>query len=384
MKRMPWETKSVENQRKAFIEAVNRSRNFSEVCRQFGITRRTGYKWLERYRNGESLNDQSRRPKHFGNKTEAKIEQSILEVRNENPGWGANTIHTVLERSGIEYLPSVRTVNNILKRNGCISEEESLKRKPFVRFEKDFCNEMWQGDFKGEFRMKNDAYCYPLDILDDHSRFCIALEPFPDTKDVVISTFHAAFERYGLPNSILTDNGAQFAGAHKGISRFERWLMDLDILPVHGRIRHPQTQGKIERFHRTLKDELLRHKTFLDLEDAKVQLDLWRDKYNHIRPHEANGMRPPAEVYIKSSRQLPQRIEPFDYPNDLRLIKVNSWGYVRFAGFQVFLSESMADTYVGFRLSEGGDRFLVYYRNFKIAAFDTQSGQLLDRYICKV
>ena len=157
--------------------------------------------------------------------------------------------------------------------------------------------------------------------------------------------------------------------------------MDLDILPIHGRFYHPQTQGKIERFHRTMKSELLNHKTFEDCSEAAEMLRQWRDKYNNERPHEALGMKRPGEIYIPSKRVYPKKIKPFEYSGEHHVIKVNSWGYVRFADKQVFLSETMCGQYLEFRFREDGETFLACYRNFVIAEFSTLDGSLVNRNI---
>lgn len=381
---MPWESKTVEEIRKEFIIAAQHTSNFSSLCREFGITRRTGYKWLERSQSGDSLSDRSHARKTISNKTDSTTEKLILSVREENPGWGGKTIRQVLLNQGYEPLPCVKTCNNILKRNGCISEEESRKHTPFRRFEKDGCNQMWQTDFKGEFLTKDKRYCFPLDILDDHSRFLIKISAFPNTRNVVIPTFKAAFCEYGLPDSILSDNGAQFAGFRHGFTQFEKWLMNLDILPIHGRIKHPQTQGKIERFHRTMKYELLNHKTFDTVSDADKALQDWGFKYNHLRPHEALGMRCPAEVYTPSQRSYTDIIKPYEYGGQYHVIKVNSWGYARFDKWQVYLSETMAGEYIEFRPNPLGDSFFACFRNFKIAEFSAVSGELLFRNISRL
>ena len=381
---MPWECRTVEDQRREFAQAAMYCSNFSALCREFGITRRTGRKWVERYESQQPLTDRSRRPHTSPARTPEEIELLILAVRAENPGWGAKTIHSVLTREGHHDLPCVRTVNNILRRYGCISPEESRKHIPFTRFEKERCNMMWQTDFKGEFRMADGSYCYPLTILDDHSRFSLRIAPRSGTANVVIPVFTEVFVEYGMPESILSDNGAQFAGFRKGYTQFEKWLMDLDILPIHGRIKHPQTQGKIERFHRTMKHELLNHMRIEDLEDAGKKLAAWREKYNHVRPHEALGMKTPGEVYEPSTRQYPEQIPKYEYGGEHHVIKVNSWGYVRFDKFQVYLSETMVDQYIEFRPSPDGESFIACYRNFKIAEFDTEDGQLIHRSIARL
>lgn len=381
---MPWECKTVEDQRREFAQAAMYCKNFSALCREFGITRRTGLKWKERYTACQPLTDRSRKPHTPPTRTPEEVELLILAVRAENPGWGAKTIHRVLERRGCQNLPCVKTVNNILHRYGCISPEESQKRQPYTSFEKERCNVMWQTDFKGEFRMKDNNYCYPLTILDDHSRYSLRIAPRLSTANVVIPVFTEVFQQYGMPDSILSDNGAQFAGFRKGYTQFEKWLIDLDILPIHGRIKHPQTQGKIERFHRTMKHELLNHTEIADIEDAQTKFRLWQDKYNNLRPHEALGMKTPGEVYEPSQRQYESKVKEFEYGGEHHVLKVNSWGYVRFNGWQVYLSETMANQYIEFRTSSDGETFAACYRNFKIAEFDTEDGQLIHRSIARL
>lgn len=381
---MPWECRTVEDQRREFAQAAMHSSNFSSLCREYGITRRTGRKWVERYQSQQPLTDRSRRPHTTPTRTPEEIELLVLAVRADNPGWGAKTIHNVLTKEGYKNLPCVKTVNNILHRYGCICPEESRKRQPFTRFEKDQCNVMWQTDFKGAFQMSDSNYCYPLTILDDHSRFSLKIAPRLSTANVVIPVFTEVFQEYGMPDSILSDNGAQFAGFKKGYTQFERWLMDLDILPIHGRIKHPQTQGKIERFHRTMKQELLNHTNIADIQDAQLKFNCWRDKYNNIRPHEALGMKTPSEVYVPSQKQFIKEIKKYEYGGEYHVIKVNSWGYVRFHKWQVYLSETMKDQYIEFRPSPNGESFIACYRNFKIAEFDTDDGQLIHRSIARL
>lgn len=380
---MPWESKTVEDLRKEFVLAQQECDNFSSLCREFGITRKTGYKWKERYENGETLSDLSRKPATVANKTDIDTEKLIVSLRTENPGWGAKKLKQVLERQGYS-IPSAKTVNNILHRYGCISSDESAKHKPYIRFEKERCNEMWQTDFKGEFKMADNNYCFPLNIFDDHSRFVIKIAPSLTTANTVIPTFRSAFEEFGLPDSILSDNGAQFAGFRQGFTQFEKWLMNHDVLPVHGRIKHPQTQGKIERFHRTMKNELLNHVVMQDINDANRQFQLWREKYNTLRPHEALGMKCPADIYIPSKKNYTDTVKPYDYGTQYHVIKVNSWGYVRFDKWQIYLSETMIGEYIEFRPNPLGDSFVACYRNFKIAEFSTLDGKLINRKISKL
>ena len=380
---MPWKDKTVEELRKEFVEAAERCENFSALCREFGITRATGYKWIDRYEKQEGLNDRSRRPKTTANKTPKETELQIIQTRSQHPGWGAKKIKKALENKGSE-MPCVKTVNNILNRYGCISQEEALKHKPYTRFEKEHCNEMWQTDFKGEFKMQDGTYCFPLDIFDDHSRYVIRIKPSTSTANIVLPTFREAFYEFGVPNSVLSDNGAQFAGFRQGYTQFEKWLMNHDVLPIHGRIKHPQTQGKIERFHRAMNQELLKYYTPTDIQDAERMFDEWRDCYNNERPHEALGMRCPSDIYVPSERVYYDQVKRYEYGGEYHVIKVNNWGYVRFDRWQIYLSETMIGEYIEFRPNPYGDSFIACYRNFAIGEFDVHTGKLIHRKIWRL
>lgn len=375
---MPWMEKRVKMLREEFIaRSLREDRNLSALCEEFGISRKTGYKWIKRYLEEGCLEDRSRRPERMSSRTEEKTERLILEVRQERPRWGAKKIQIYLQRKGYS-MPCVRTVNNVLKRNGLISQEASLARKAFTRFERDQSNELWQADFKGDFQMANGNRCYPLTILDDHSRYALLIDPKPDQKDIQ-SSFVKTFRIYGVPESILTDNGVVFAGLKNGYTQFERSLMDQDILPIHGRAYHPQTQGKIERFHRSLKNEILYLRNIVDLEDAKRTFENWQRVYNFERPHEALGNRCPAEVYTASLRSYCENVSSFDYSSQFRIFRINNWGYLRFAGFQIYISETFRDTFVQLIPVDSDDMVLVCYRNYVIAKIDVQNGELLSR-----
>ena len=263
-----------------------------------------------------------------------------------------------------------------------ISETESQKRKEFLRFQREHCNELWQTDFKGDFLLLDGTRCFPLDIIDDCSRFCLCIDA-KEKAGGIIPSFEAVFKQYGLPKAILSDNGGAFAGFKGGYTLFERWLMDLDVLPIHGRPLHPQTQGKIERFHRTMKNELLKRNAILDLADADKHLKEWRAKYNEIRPHEAIDMRCPADIYIPSERKYPDTIKSYEYSGFHRVLKVNFKGYLRFDSKVFYLSESMVGAELELRL-EGADFASLCYRNYKIAEIDLRTEQLLNRRISRL
>ena len=375
---MPWEQKTVMQERERFVADVeNRIDTVTALCNQYGISRKTGYKWIRRAAEGQRLCDQSRCPHQQPSKTAWETEELILALREANPSWGGKTIKAVLESAGFEGIPSAKTCGNILKRNGCIDPLEAKKHRPFQRFEREKCNELWQTDFKGDFLLGDHTRCYPLTILDDHSRFSIRIEP-KDAAKGVIESFTQAFQEYGLPDAVLSDNGSQFSGFKGGYTQFERFLMDLDVAPIHGRIMHPQTQGKIERFHRTLKQEALRT-TPENMQAAEKLFSEWRFKYNELRPHSALQMKPPASVYHPSTREL-FRPKPYEYDSGARVVKTNNWGYLRFGPIQVYLSETMRNTYLEIRPTEN-ESFLVIYRNYKIAEVDAVEKKLLNRRI---
>ena len=378
---MPWERKTVMEQREEFVERARSGQyTMAALCREYGISRKTGYKWLNRADLGQRLCDQSRRPHRQPSKTAGETEQLIINVRKENPTWGGKTIKAVLEADGHTALPSAKTCENILKRNGWITREESLNHTATQRYEREHCNDLWQTDFKGDFLLGDGTRCFPLDILDDHSRCCLHLEA-KSSATGVIDSFKLVFHEFGLPNAVLSDHGMQFGGARPGCTQFERFLMDLDILPIHGRPYHPQTQGKIERFHRTMKAEILRQQ-YANLAEAERMLQYFRWKYNEVRPHTALGMKTPASVYTPSSRAYFEPKE-FVYDPGVKTIKVNNWGYLRFGPFQLFLSETMADTRVAVRQMDE-DSFAVIYRNYQLAAVDAVTGKVLNRNIRKL
>lgn len=370
---MPWEERGLAQMRKEFVERVQTGeKSKSELCREYGITRRTGDKWIARYEAGESLEDQSRRPFHTPNKTSEAIESTIVEYRRDHPAIGAVKIHRILENRGYTELPSVKTVNNILKRNNLITPKASAAATPYRRFEKSAPNEMWQADYKGHFPLKNGQRCHPLNIIDDCSRFNLcskaqASETFDELKPQLIGVF----EEYGMPFSILCDNGNPWGTQQSpGYTQFEVWLMEHGVLTLHGRPIHPQTQGKEESFNRSMTKELLKFKQFEDMEDADRQFQIYRDFYNNERPHHSLNLDTPSEHYVKSNREYTEEVAPWEYPKELELRKVKSTGYITIRGQGFFLSEAFGGKEIAMRDSHTPGRINLYFRQFKIAQID--------------
>lgn len=329
---MPWSEASVVDQRKEFVTlALKEYANVRELCRRHRISAKTGYKWIARYHAGgdAALADRSRRPRTSPTKTPPEAEAAVLAVRDAHPAWGARKIAARLVADGVADVPAVSTVNAVLARNGRIAEDESDRHKPHVRFERDEPDELWQMDFKGH--VATDAgRCHPLTVLDDHSRFALVLAACADeSAGTVRELLTDTFRRYGMPEKLLCDNGPPWgtAGNGEGHTELSAWLMRLGIGVLHGRPYHPQTQGKDERFHRTLKAEVLAGRQLADLVSAQRAFDLWRPDYNLRRPHEALGMKVPADRYRPSPRAFPETLPALEYGpgDDVRMVQHGGW-----------------------------------------------------------
>jgi transposase InsO family protein len=358
----------------------------SRLCREYGITRKTGDKWLERYKNGEALDNRSKAPFHVANKTHPEKEAKVLEAREAHPAWGARKIHRFLINKGEREPPSKSAIGNILKRNGCITEEASKAAKPYKRFQKDSSNEMWQTDFKGHFGMKDGKRCYPLTVLDDYSRYSLCVDAKAnEQRQGVTESFERLFDENGLPESLLCDNGNPWGNSQTtGYTQFEIWLMEYGILPIHGRIRHPQTQGKAERFHKTIKEELLKHTQLKNMVHAQECFDIFRECYNNERPHEALNMGVPSDFYQSSRRRKPEIITEWEYPNECVLRKVKTTGYFNYGNQGYFLSEALGGKTIAVRESSLKNCINVYFRGFRIARINVRERAFVSRKIYRI
>jgi transposase InsO family protein len=339
------------------------------LCRQFRISSRTAYKWLKRYEeDGEAgLGDRSRRPKHIFHQTVKEMEAKVVEVRAET-GWGGRKIARVLLDQGYEGVPHPNTITDILRRAGKLEGEECQKHKPVERFERGCANELWQMDFKGHFPMEQGR-CHALTVLDDHSRYCVGLRACGDERSrTVKSQLESIFRQYGLPEAILCDNGTSWRGgyAQKGLSQISVWLIRLGVSVLHGRPRHPQTQGKDERFNRTLKQELLQNTTFVDLQDSQYRFDVWRDRYNLIRPHEALALDAPFRHYQPSQRPFPEILPPLEYPANALVRKIHTTGEVTYLDKEYRVGKGLIGEYVELRPTETDGSFDVYFGIIKV------------------
>lgn len=367
---MPWKEVDVMILRKEFVELVQQTgSNIRELCRRYGISSRTAYKWLKRYQQeGEQgLAERSRRPQHSPVHTAPDMEARVLGMR-EQTGWGGRKIARVLQEQGYEAVPHANTITDILRRTGGLDPVEQVKHRPPERFERVHPNELWQMDFKGHFAMLNGR-CHPLTVLDDHSRFCVGLKACGnETGTTVQGHLQSLFRQYGLPKAILCDNGNPWGSGYPELelSQLAVWLIRLGVQPLHGRPAHPQTQGKAERFHRTLKAELIQGRTFTDLADCQRHFDPWRDRYNLIRPHEALLLDPPIRHYACSMRSFPEALPTLEYDSGMIVRKVQGNGHITYHDREYRVGKGLIGNYVLLQPTPTERVFDVYFCHYKV------------------
>ena len=333
--------------RQEFVElALHQSVPFADLCRRFGVSRQTGYKWLNRYKKDgvAGLADQSRRPLHSPSITPPALEQHVLGVRARNPAWGARKIARFLRDQTPVPPPATSTITGILHRHDRITPRASADATAWQRFEREQPNELWQMDFKGHFATVGEGRCHPLTVLDDHSRFNVVLQACAfETTATVQAHLERAFATYGLPRQINTDNGAPWGASRQlgQLTELAIWLIRLGIRVSYSRPYHPQTNGKNERFHRSLKAEVLAGRTFMTHREAQTEFERWRELYNNRRPHEGIGMSTPVKRYRPSTRVWPSTISEPQYGPDDEIVKVDWHGHFTFRGRELKVSRSL-------------------------------------------
>jgi transposase InsO family protein len=372
---VPWQEKTTMELRYEFVvlaEQAQAERKMSALCQQYGISRKAGYALLKRYKAEglEGLTERSRRPKTSPTQTAEMITEHIVILRKQHPTWGARKLKARLEALGHTDLPSVTTVNHILKRQGCIEKVESLKHKAWKRFEHEAPNDLWQMDFKGHFSLLTQERCHPLTVLDDHSRFNLTLTACRNEQgSTVQAELIKTFRRYGLPKRFTVDNGPPWGTRNDEdtYTQLTVWLLQLGIKVGHSRPYHPQTQGKDERFHRTLKAEVLQNPPFPSFEQCQKAFDTWRNIYNCQRPHQALGLQPPVKRYAVSPRPYPEKLECFEYGPDDQIRKVFKDGYFRFKGGTFKVSQAFYGQNIALRPSSQDGQWDVYFCHQKVS-----------------
>lgn len=377
---MSWKT-SIMVQRAEFVSLASvEGQSFSEACFRFGISRKTGYKWMNRFTSeGEAgLTDRSRRPKKSPGKSSTKTESMVVTLRGKHPRWGGRKLRQRLLDLDRKKVPSASTITSILGRHGLLSELEGAGQpRAIQRFERASPNELWQMDFKGHFPMVGGGRCHPLTVLDDHSRYSIGIRACGNEQGVtVMQELVGMFRQYGLPIQMLMDNGSPWGDeGGQPWTVVTSWLVRLGIRVTHIRPHHPQTQGKDERFHRTLKAEVLRDRSHLDLSACQRDFDPWREVYNRERPHEALGMKVPASRYRMSERRYPEVLPSVEYGSEMQVRRVQSNTVISFRGHLVRIGKAFIGQPVGLLPSREDGLYEIFYCEQRIGWIDIRDAE---------
>jgi transposase InsO family protein len=345
---MPWQPKDLMDTKLEFVElALKAGANRRELCRRFGISPKTGYELIKRYASEGSvgLEPRSRRPLNAPARSSAQVEQAVIELRREHPRWGGRKISAWLAVAGrLQPVPTHSTVTRILHRHGLILRASSDAATAWHRFEHDAPNALWQMDFKGHFETAHGR-CNPFTVLDDHSRYSLAIAACSKADAATVKTrLERVFGHYGLPLRINADNGSPWGTPRQPentLSELAIWLIRLGIRVTYSAPYHPQTNGKIERFHRSLKAEVLDGGGFADMVRAQRAFDTWRRLYNHERPHQALELQTPASRYSPSPRSYPSVLPSIAYADDDIVVNVGWNGWLKFKGKHVHLSNAL-------------------------------------------
>lgn len=377
---MSWEEKTKMKQREEFVKmAIQESANIKELCRKYNISRKSGYKWIQRFKETGNCEERSRKPHHSPKATQKKIEDKIVILRQKHPTWGGRKIRARLVQTGNKDIPSAPSISKILKRNGLITTHPHKSTNAWTRFEHENANDLWQMDFKGHFLMDDGNRCHPLTILDDHSRFCVCLKACAnELGQTVKEALIEVFMRYGLPVRINCDNGAPWGSSNKDVlyTSFSIWLMTFGIRISHSRPHHPQSNGKDERFHRTLKYDFLERNSVKNLAHSQISFDHWLYSYNHERPHEALALQTPAARYQPGQRDFCGRIPTLFYDKSFIERNVDSKGYIYFDGYKFSVGLAFKKLTLGVKYIADSVIEIFFY-NQKIACFDLS---LLKKY----
>jgi len=377
---MAWGTVNIDEQRMRFvILARQREKTMQQLCQEFEISRPTGYEWLRRYERGgiAGVVEKSRRPQHSPQRTEDGIEQRVVEMRQERPDWGAKKLRVLLRREGVE-VPRI-TIHRILMRHDLVRRQDR-HRAAVKRFERNRPNELWQMDFKGP--MGWNAPTGPLSVLDDHSRYAITLAETGSTRaEPVRERLQEAFERCGVPEGMLMHHGTPWWNmqAAAGWTWLTVWLMKQGIELHFSGYRHPQTQGKVERFHGSL-EAARRKRVESENEPPQSWYDAFRQEYNQERPHEALGMKTPASVWCPSERRYQTNPAAWEYEAGAEVRRLGSQGQLTIEGKRWDISKALTGEWV--QLIRMGERILVYYCRSLVRELDPphQRSTTVDRW----
>jgi len=373
---MPWTEAAIVSRRKEFVDlTMQEGANITELCKRYVISPKTAYKWIGRFSPDDPdwAKDRSRRPHHQPRRVSEETEAAVLALHAAYRAWGGRKLRRLLDNQGFPDPPAPSTITAILKRNGLIRPEESAKRGPMQRFEREQPNELWQMDFKGQFTTMSGV-CHPLTIIDDHSRFSLCVAACPAQREIYVREILAGvFRLYGMPVQMLMDNGSVWKSTDAPYTKLTAWLIRLGVRPSHCRPYHPQTQGKDERFNRTLKTEAIRGCHFNGLDDCQRAFDRFRHVYNHERPHDALMLDTPATHYRISPFAFPEALPPIEYLSTDIVRKVGPAGYLSYRCTRYQVGRAFSGDPVALRLTERDGVMDVYYCNHVVATIDLRN-----------
>lgn len=374
---MPWKESCAMSEKKLFVsDWLKKAWSMSDLCHYYQISRKTGYKWIERYKKEGlgGLNDVKRAPNTHPNQTPANMEEEIIQFRTKHRYWGPRKL---VNQLGIKdptvNWPSASTVGNILKRNGLIVPRRRYRRSPLFKGPRNNGvkpNDVWAADFKGWFQTGDGVRLDPLTISDWSSRYLILCHGLRTTATTFVKEkFEHVFREFGLPQAIRTDNGPPFASRGVGgLSRLSVWWVRLGIMPERIRPGHPEENGRHERMHRTLKQQTAKPPKATE----SLQQDAFDDfghEYNDVRPHEALGMKTPSACYEPAKRPFPRKLPQVSYKSEFRVWRVRSDGTIKWDGKRYYLGESVACEYVGLK-EVNNDIWDIYFGPIYLATFD--------------
>lgn len=385
---MPWDETTAMEQKVQFIRDWRRgSHTVSELCALYGISRKTGYKWIERYveQGPDGLLDRSHARRENPNKTAAEVEQALLQMRLRHPGWGAKKLLVKVAQSEPELaLPHRSTVCDILSRNGLVAKKPRRRvighpGRPSGQIE--LPNDCWSADFKGQFKTGDGVYCYPLTVTDNYSRYLLACQALPGTLlQPTQAVFTKLFKEYGLPRMIRTDNGVPFAAPTLGrLSRLSVWWIKLGVMPQLIEPGKPQQNGKHERMHRTLKDATTRPPAANGRAQQR-KFNVFRREFNDERPHEALDMRVPDQLYTASPRPMPDKLLELEYPDRFEVRYVSANGGIRWRKGWVNVSGALIGEHVGLEEIDDG-QWDVYFGPLKLGRLHERLMQIEDHLV---
>jgi transposase InsO family protein len=374
---MPWKEESTMSLRVEFVRLASLpDANISQLADRFEISRKTAYKWLARFHKNEHLADRSRKPLSSPKRTVNDLESLILKTRDQHPAWGGRKLRAYLLNAEQPLVPAASTITAILRRHNRLDGPRAGQPRDWQRFERPNPNDLWQMDFKGHVGMTNGKRCHPLTVLDDHSRYALGLIACADECNQTVQTaLTGLFRHHGLPVRMLMDNGSPWGDdADNPYTIFTVWLLRLGIGVSHGRPYHPQTQGKDERFHRTLKAELLSRYTLSDLDDSQRRFDSWREIYNHERPHESLEMKTPGTRYRPSPRAMPEALTPIEYHATDCVRKVQRDAKIQYRGQSYRLSKALIGQPVALRPTDRDGEIGIWFCSHPLGYLDIKQG----------